>query len=316
MQKLLVFIVSFCLIVSFADAQGNRKRRSTSFRIKKQPYKYELICSLGATNFLGDLGGANQIGTNGFKDLEISLTRPSLGASMRISLMNYLTAKGNFFWGNVRGNDKLTLEPARNLRNLNFKSNLFELSGQLEFNFMKSYKGHVYQIKGVRGAKHNYKNVFLFAGGGAVHFNPKGFYDGKWYDLQPIGTEGQGRIDPSNPGNPIKKKYKRTTGIILLGGGIRFAINRYWGFGVELGIRKTFSDYLDDVSTVYPDKAIYNGDLIAAGLSNPMDPKNPLFTEYATGLQRGDPTNKDAYMFAEFTIGYKVTHKKRSRSKF
>ena len=147
MQKLLVFILSFCLIVSFADAQSNKRKKRSSFKLNKQPYKYELICSLGATNFLGDLGGANQIGTNGFKDLEISLTRPSLGMAMRISIFQYFTARGNFFWGNVRGNDKLTLEPARNLRNLNFKSNLFELSGQLEFNFMKIYKGHVYQIK-------------------------------------------------------------------------------------------------------------------------------------------------------------------------
>jgi len=307
MRKLLVFILLFCLIASLADAQ-NRRRRG-SFNRKKQPYKYEFVCSLGASNFLGDLGGADQIGTNGFKDLELSLTRPSLGAGMRISLFQFLTAKGNFFWGNVRGNDKLTLEPARNLRNLNFKSNLFELSGQFEYNFMKSKKGHVYQIKGVRGMRHREKNIYLFVGGGLVHFNPKGLYNGKWYDLQPLGTEGQGILDG-------KKKYKRTTGIFALGGGTRFAINRYWGFGFELGLRKSFSDYLDDVSTVYPKQSIYNGNPVATNLSNPMDPANPLMCKPCDDLQRGDPTNKDAYMFVSFTIGYKVIHKKRSRSKF
>jgi hypothetical protein len=304
MQQKTVLLYLFLFLHFFADAQGGKR---SFFIKKKQPYKCEVIGSLGAANFLGDLGGANQIGTHGAKDLNLNLTRPTVGIGARITALEMITVKGNFYWAAIRGDDRLTQEHFRHLRNLNFKSNIFELSGQVEFNFMKGQKGHVYQIKGIRGIKHKDKNVYLFAGGGLVHFNPKGLYNGKWYELQPIGTEGQGMI-------PGMKRYHRTAGVISLGAGMRFAINRFWGLGFEIGLRRSFSDYMDDVSTVYPDKNIFNNNPLAIALSNPMQVTNP--SEQYKGEQRGNPASKDAYMFASFTVGYKVIHKKRSRSKF
>ncbi|TAL60581.1 MAG: hypothetical protein EPN85_06955 [Bacteroidetes bacterium] len=304
MRKLLVFILLFSLIASVADAQGQKRRKRSSFGRKKPPYRYELVGTLGATNFLGDLGGADQIGTNGLKDLELALTRPALGAGIRFKIASHFSAKGNFFWGIIRGDDKLTKEPFRQARNLNFKSNIFELSGQVEFKFTREQKGHVYQIKGVRGMKRKDRDLYLFGGGGMVHFNPKGKYNGTWYKLQPIGTEGQGILAGS-------KKYSRITGLISVGGGFRLALNKYWGIGFELGMRKTFSDYMDDVSTTFPDMKIFNGDPVATYLSNPSG------NDMAPGLDvRGDHTDKDAYMFGALTLGYKVMFKKRSRSKF
>ncbi len=304
MRKLLVFILLFSLIASVADAQGKRRRRSGSFGRKKPPYRYELVGALGATNFLGDLGGANQIGTNGLKDLELALTRPALGAGIRFPLASHFSTKLNLNWGIIRGDDKLTQEPFRSRRNLNFKSGILELSGQFEFKFSKSQKGHVYQIKGVRGMKRKEKDLYLFAGGGLVFFNPKGKYNGTWYTLQPLGTEGQGVIAG-------KKKYSRVTPILAVGGGYRLTINRYWSLGIELGMRKTFSDYLDDVSTTYPDPAIFGNNTVPQNLSNPSG------VDMQPGVDiRGDHTDKDAYMFVGFTVGYKVMFRKRSRSKF
>jgi len=307
MRKLLIFTLLFCMIASFVDAQGKRRKRR-SFGKKKPPYKYEMIGALGAANFLGDLGGADQIGTNGLKDLEYILTRPAVGIGIRVKIQQYFSVKGNLYWGIIKGDDKLTKEPFRQHRNINFKSNIFELSGQIEFNFRKEQKGHVYQIKGVRGMKRKERSIYLFGGGGLVYFNPKGEnYDGKWYALRPLRTEGQAQ------------KYSPITGLISIGGGMRFAINRYWGVGFELGMRKTFSDYMDDVSTNYPDPAIFGGDTIAEYLSNPSDQSSlsdPYYCYPCIGEQRGDKTDKDAYMFATFTVGYKVIYRKRSRSKF
>lgn len=305
MRKIFIFIILFSLLASAADAQGKKRRKSGSFGRKKPPYRYELVGSLGATNFLGDLGGANQIGTNGIKDLELALTRPALGAGIRFKIASFFSAKGNIYWGIIRGDDKLTQEPFRNARGMNFKSNIFELSGQLEFKFTREQKGHVYQIKGVRGMKRKDRDLYLFVGGGLVAFNPKGkFTNGKWYDLQPLGTEGQGKIDGL-------RKYSRITPIISLGGGYRVALNRYWGIGFELGMRKTFSDYMDDVSKTYPDPSIFIGDANATYFTNPTG------IPVAHNLDvRGDHTDKDAYMFAALTVGYKVMYKKRSRSKF
>ena len=303
MRKLLFSLLLFSELVSVAVAQHNHRSRGHFWR-KKPPYSDELIGSLCVANFLGDLGGANQIGTHGLKDLHLALTRPALGIGMRIKIAQFFSAKGNFYWGIIRGDDKLTLEPARHARNLNFKSNIFELSGQVEFNFIREQKGHIYQIKGVRGMKHKEKSLYLFAGAGLVHFNPKGLYEGKWYALQPLSTEGEGIL-------PGTKKYSRNTAIISVGGGFRVAINKYWGIGFEFGMRKTFSDYMDDVSTTYPDPKIFNGDPVATYLSNP----GHLDVAYGVDI-RGDRTHNDAYMFGTFTVGYKVMHKKRSRSKF
>ncbi|MBI3501269.1 MAG: hypothetical protein HY063_05690 [Bacteroidetes bacterium] len=310
MRKILLLTLLFSLIVSLADAQ--HKRRRGGFYRKKPPYRYELIGSLGVTNFLGDLGGADQIGTHGFKDLEFVLTRPAVGGSMRWKMQQYFSVKGNLFWGILKGDDKLTKEPFRNNRNLNFKSNIFELTGQVEFNFIKEQKGHIYKIKGVRGMAHKDRQIYLFAGGGGVYFNPKGKYlDGKWYALQPFGTEGQGL-----PGE--KKKYVRITSLVTTGAGARFALNRYWGVGMELGMRWSHSDFMDDVSDSYHTQEIKanGGSPKAIYFADPSQASGPLPGSVCDGCQRGDVHHKDAYMFAVFTVGYKVMYRKRSRSKF
>lgn len=304
MRKILFFILSFCLISSFSLAQlkGNHRRGHGAFGKSKPPYRYELIGGLGATNFLGDLGGANQIGTHGFKDFEYALTRPAATISIRYKLAQHFSVKNNLCWGIVRGDDALTQEPFRHNRNLNFKSPILELSTQLEFNFIREQKGHIYKIKGVRGMQHKDRQIYIFAGGGLFYFNPKGQWDGKWYALQPLHTEGV--------------SYSRINYEVAVGAGARFAINRYWGVGFELGLRQTFTDYVDDVSTNYPDPAIFNGNVTAIHFSNPSNPSDPLHNSTSPGLQRGDHSHKDSYMFGVFTVGYKVMYRKRSRSKF
>jgi len=302
MRKLILFILFFCLIASIADAQRSHRSRSGSFGKKKPPYRYELIGGLGATNFLGDLGGANQIGTHGFKDFEYVLTRPAITLGVRNKVGQYFSVKNNLCWGVVRGDDKLTEEPFRHNRNLNFRSQIWELSTQFEFNFIREQKGHIYRIKGVRGLQHKDRQIYLFGGAGAFYFNPKGEWNGKWYALEPLHTEGV--------------SYSRINFMVSVGGGMRFAINRYWGVGFELGMRQTFTDYVDDVSKNYPDPKIFNGNQVAEHFSNPSVPSDPNYCYPCTGEQRGDPKHKDSYMFGVFNVGYKVMYRKRSRSKF
>ena len=132
---------------------------------------------------------------------------------------------------------------------------------------------------------------------GVFHFNPKGELNDKWYELQPLGTEGQGV-------SPARDKYKRTQICIPFGIGGRYFFNRRWGVGFEFGLRKTFTDYIDDVSKTYYDpEAIRqaNGP-IAEYFSNP----NPNAESTAVGQQRGDPRDKDAYMFAIISLHYKI----------
>ena len=55
--------------------------------------RYEIQYGLGAGNFLGDLGGANQIGTHYFKDFEWVETRPAISLGMRYKLTEFFALK-------------------------------------------------------------------------------------------------------------------------------------------------------------------------------------------------------------------------------
>ncbi len=301
---LLIFVLVLPLVVS---AQRNKK------------YKWEACIGIGATNFLGDLGGANQIGTNGFKDLEFSLTRPALSGSARYRRGRYWGYHAGFYWGQVSGYDYLTTEKYRHNRNLHFKSNIFELSVVSEFYFTKERGGHIYKYKKLKGWRHIDMQMYLFGGIGGFWYNPKGSYNGVWIPLQPLGTEGQGL-------KPGMKKYNRVSVCIPVGVGFKYALNRRWSIGLEAGLRKTFTDYIDDASTVYYDPneiALNNGSLGAAAafFSNPSQNEitpamNDGVNPTGFGQQRGDAKDNDSYMFVHLTVNYKIGKFRKTKSKF
>ncbi len=81
---------------------------------------------------------------------------------------------------------------------------------------------------------------------GIFTFNPEARFGGdEWIDLQPLGTEGQWLADPENR---YPEPYELTQFNIPFGGGLRFRLSRRWDMEVEIGWRKTFTDYLDDVA--------------------------------------------------------------------
>ncbi|TND08397.1 MAG: hypothetical protein FD123_2193 [Bacteroidetes bacterium] len=283
---------------------------------KRNRYRWEISANLGAANFLGDLGGANRIGTNGIRDLELSLTRPAVGLSLRYRTSRFVGFKANMFYARVNGDDKLTTEPYRNNRNLNFRSPIAELSTQIEFYFTKERQGHIYKIKNVKGMKHIDMQAYAFIGVGGFFFNPQGKLGGAWYNLLPLHTEGQGL-------KPGLKQYKRINICIPIGIGAKYAFDRRWSMGLEIGIRKTFTDYIDDVSTVYFDNdtiSQYYGPTAAyfadPSLHNPSVTPVSGIEITGAGQQRGDPTDNDSYMFVTLTVNYKIAKLRKHKPKF
>ncbi|HNQ11889.1 MAG TPA: DUF6089 family protein [Bacteroidia bacterium] len=262
-------------------------------------YRAEVIFSLGASNFLGELGGANQIGTNYFKDLEFSQTRPAIGIGMRYRLSPLFAITSQITHGQVRGDDALTEEFFRNYRNLSFKSNITEFTNNLEFSFLREQAGHRYRLRGVKGLRGFEMAAYGFVGAGLFKFNPKAELNGEWYELQPLGTEGQGVL-------PTRKKYSRIQFVVPVGIGFKYTFNRRLGIGLEMGLRKTFTDYVDDVSTTYYDNGIIaeNNGYIAALLADRSNQEYPRIT--VAGQQRGDPTDKDSYMFVMLNASFKL----------
>ncbi|MGZ3921077.1 MAG: hypothetical protein ACXVNO_07890 [Bacteroidia bacterium] len=282
-------------------------------------YRKEVFITMGTANFLGDLGGRNKVGTDYSPiDLNFQETRTSFGLAYRYKLQRWLNIASKFNYMIVRGNDALTTEPFRHNRNLNFKSNIFELSGRIEIGWQSAKVGNRYGIKRTlnRRMKSNNQGLFLFAGIGGFYYNPKGYGPGGYVKLRPLHTEGQGL-----PGGP--KQYSNYSICIPLGVYYKATIQKVWTVGIEFAWRKTFTDYIDDVGTRY-----YNNAALAAAygplsaqmadpsLGNISGATSP--NADGTGAQRGD-IQKDSYVTLEITVGYTFKQKRkraRLRSKF
>jgi hypothetical protein len=311
MQKVVLLILALALLPVFSTAQ----------KWKRQRVEYSF--GLGASNFLGDLGGRDQIGTNFVQDFELKATRYAAGVGYRYQIGRDFFLKGNLNYIKVSGADNLTKEPARAARQINFKSNMVELSGQIEYKFIRQKSGHLYKLRGVRGKKWFRFEVYALAGIGALWYDPQGERDGKWYRLAPLNTEGQGL-----PGGP--KDYSQFTAVIPyglgirrnLGGGARARHFGSWSISLELTMRKTFSDYIDDVGDVYYGTDGYETTgVVGAGyegealyFADPSDVYNN--GGYGEPQQRGDVSDKDAYMLGIISLNYKPARKRRNLPKF
>lgn len=300
------FIVLYSIFIEIAYAQTNVWRKN----------RKEYLFGFGATNFLGELGGADQIGTNGLKDFDWPSVRPDFMIGYRYRLSRQSALKTNLYYVRLAGNDKWTKEPFRNNRNINFRSPVFELSTQFEYSVVRERPGHIYNLKGVRGWRYIQINTYFFAGIGVMYFNPRGKYEGDWYSLRPLSTEGQGLIE-------TRKEYSPVQLVIPFGVGFKYAINKDLSVGIEYGIRKTFTDYIDDVSKTYFDPVYLGGEKgpMAPLLANPTNYSLPLelgnpLKATAPGQQRGDPTDLDSYMLAVISFYYKITSGRFTLPKF
>lgn len=216
---------------------------------------------------------------------------PGIGILYRRSYSNHWAFKAALNYGHIHADDANANDSWSNNRNLMFKSHIIELTGQYEFNFLP------YQTA---NPATNF-TPYILGGLSIFHFNPKAYYKNDWISLQPLGTEGQGTAQYSD-----RKKYKRTAVAITFGGGFKFKIARRFGLTIESGVRRTYTDYLDDVSTTYADpKAIRteNGKTasILADRSIEKSPGGDI------GRQRGDKAKKDWYMFTGVQLTYTLS---------
>lgn len=273
-----------------------------SFLLQSQ--NHELGISLGTSNFLGDLGGANHIGVPFLEDVEPTLFRPAGGVFYRYNMKRVLSFEANFLATELRGDDKLIGNGPvfsdfwfRHYRNLNFKSFIASISVNVQldlFRYKTKYKNHTYWTP------------FIGAGVGLFYMNPKANLGNGWISLQPLGTEGQGL-----PGH--QKIYSRIQPNFPISFGIKYQYNKHWKLELSCVHHITLTDYIDDVSTVYVDPIELNANydkekaaLVAsiARRSVELDKDNLYGNVTAPGQQRGNPNNKDSYFMVLFKISY------------
>lgn len=242
---------------------------------KRAFHQHEIGLFIGGSYYLGDLNPRQHF----------YMTRPAFGGFYRYAWDYRGAFRVGFNWGQIEGDDSQSDNADQIERNLNFKSNIQEFYGIAEFNF------YDYRI----GNDKHFFTLFVFAGLAGFHFNPQGNLGGNsWVDTRPLRTEGQA------------KPYKLWQISIPFGIGIKINVAKNIGLGIEWGPRKTFTDYLDDVSDKYPDLKT-NPPNSQTGILMSNRTKYPWW--YITGYSRGNPNTKDWYFFTGLTINIKLVSK-------
>jgi len=289
----LFFFSSFFFALHAQHANFNSQRNWSL-------HKKELQIGIGATQFNGDLGGAEGIGRDySIKDIDWPSTGVAFWLGYRQRFHPYFATTTSLCVFNLKGDDQYSEEPMRNARSLHFRTLAIEVQQRLEFIFAANEKfGSTFNLPGHYSKKNRSQQYYVFAGLGLCYFNPKAQNEnGEWTALRPLRTENQ------------DKKYLPVTLTMPMGIGFRMGVSKMWRVGIELAYVKTFSDYIDDVSTVYADPSDLSPE--AVYLSNPAV-GNPSF---ATGEKRGDPNQKDAYYHMNVIITRNITYKDYGRQR-
>jgi Domain of unknown function (DUF6089) len=219
------------------------------------------------------------------------VTNGAIGITGNYELTDNIMLRGGFTYCIVGGADRFSNDAELRSRNLAFETSISEFSVVGEYYLLNLYDNRI--------------SPYAFAGLALYHFNPYAFNGttDKIF-LKPLSTEGQGL-----PGYPDRKPYGLTQAAIPFGGGVKFAITDNLHVGLEVGFRKLFTDYLDDVSTTYVDPSVFP--------PNPDGTPSPALLlsdrSYETGppigvkgRQRGNSQNKDQFVTAMFYISFNL----------
>lgn len=236
--------------------------------VRAQPLKF--TARVGYTGYRGDLQS---------KNFSLNPANEGLGVGLMYSSSSKLSIRVEYNYGVVEAND-LWNDPQYQLRNLSFKSKIQELALLTDWSLLDPEDSYIVP--------------YVFAGIAFFHFNPYTFDStGTRYYLQPLSTEGQGLPGRAAP-------YKLNQVALPFGGGVRFEISSMFTIAYELGFRKTFTDYIDDVSTTYVDQnrlQSFKG-LKAVDLAFRGDEVKAAPSTYpAEGTIRGSAGSKDWYYF-------------------
>ena len=260
MKKILFFI----LIATFLTLNLSAQRG------------WEAGGGIGVSHYFGDL------------NTSFDVMHPGLSATAiaRFNFNDRICLKMSANYGTVSADDKNSNNKYELQRNLRFKSMIIDGAAQMEFNFLPyNYFD-----------RNQHFSPYLFLGINVFNFNPKAKYNDKWYNLRPLGTEGQFRGE----------EYYTTQMGLVYGGGLKIAFDEEWSMNIEISARKLFTDYLDDVSKVYPnmnDLRKANG-AVAVALSDPSLPDAEGRKLGQVGRQRGTKKDNDMYTFLTVSVLY------------
>ena len=232
----------------------------------------------GISNYQGDLKPTF---------FTIKKANPAVAVILKYGITPNIFIRTGFTIGSLQGNDDDNADLDLRRRNLGFQTKIQEFTAGVEYRFLKP---ETFSI-----------TPYVFLSGGVFHYNPYTYTVNTGPEriyLRPLSTEGQGLT-----GYPDRKNYSLTQFCIPYGVGIKWQMNCNLNFGFEFRQTKTFTDYIDDVSSTYVDRNA----LLAAKGQRAVDLAWRGTTAYPPeGSGRGNPALQDWYYFAGITVGLKL----------
>lgn len=275
-------LILFCLLV--AASFSNAQQYNLGFGVRA-----------GVSGFLGDIGSGD-LARDFVYNMELRDTRWAFGGFSRYRFHPLFAVQLGFDWVRIQGEDADSDNRARLGRNLEFRNNILHLNAKFEIYPQILSVSDV----GYRGRYRTDYQTYFFAGVGGIFHNPKAEYNGDFVKLRPLMTEG---VD-----------YKKIVLTLPFGGGFFFTHKKIHRFGFEYAWNWTFTDYLDDISTVYVDPSEMADDPLAPVLANRYSGFGnvPDGVQYGPGSPRGDPTDRDNFMTMTISYSYLI----RTRGSF
>lgn len=184
------------------------------------------------------LGGFNYKGDIS-PAFRLQFFKPGGSLFFRYNASQALSLRAEVAAGLIGAKDSKREDPFQIARNMSFRTRITEGSAVAEYNFL-NYQDKRFAINWT---------PYVFGGIGYSMFKP---------DVQ-------------------TGDYKTSSFVLPYGVGVKYQIKRPWSVGVELGARKTFTDYLDNLGG---------------------EPTSNI------KLEQGDPSLKDSYYYLRLSVSY------------
>jgi hypothetical protein len=159
----------------------------------------------------GGIGGFTYSGDI-VRNFNLLYSKPAVTVFYRRNINKIISFKAGFTFGKIGASDKRKpIDAFAIQRNASFNLTLMELAGTYEYHFLDW-----------RDTKRRIRfTPYLFAGAGLFVFS-------------------------GNQTKPVE--YSNVQISIPFGGGVKYVLNPKWYLAAEFGVRKTFFDYLDNIS--------------------------------------------------------------------
>ncbi|PSL32574.1 outer membrane beta-barrel protein [Dyadobacter jiangsuensis] len=273
------YLLSIALCLTFFHQLAMGQGRSKFGGRYTDPFgMLSVTAGVGVAYYMGDLNDGIHM-----KHLGLG---PSVSLGAQYRLTEHVSARGELRFYQVSGDQKYSKNYQNNLSfktfnpdiNLGLQADLFAYNRQAPI------------------------NPYLFGGVGFTYLSPKAKLGGTWYSLPELTTEGV--------------KYKRMPLVLTAGIGVSVKTTEKLSLGLELCNNFVNSDYLDDVSTVYP-----NPDQLPSDIARALSDRAPEIGEpqRQPGWNRGSAKSKDSYLFLQvrgtYLIGNRAQNQERKKTR-